>query len=70
MEIEPSRLVAVYPEDNLCHEVKRKTWNEVIRNDLKERQISKDFSQQFLAKAKNTWEPFIKKPSDPCKHVK
>ena len=33
----------------------RKIWNEVIRSDLKEREVSKD-----IAKDRNVWESFIR----------
>ena len=37
-------------------------WNEVIRSDLKEKKVGKD-----VAKDRNVWKFFHKKPSNPCK---
>ena len=42
----------------------RKTWSEVIREDLKERKASKDIDRQRYL------DVFNKKPTNPCKHGK
>ena len=46
VNVEPLRLVVVFLEA-------RKTWNEIIRSDLKEKKMSKD-----VAKDRNGWKSY------------
>ena len=43
----------------------KKTWEEVIKTDLRERRVSKDLTRDRLA-----WKSIFWKPSNACQHVK